>query len=49
MKVMKIIEIEKLINDYIKEELKYADVPFHYEAEIAAGFKHFIEWLKLQK
>jgi len=38
--------IEKLIDEYKKEELLNANVPFHYEAEIATGFKYFIKWLK---
>lgn len=37
--------IEKLLNDFKKEELKNADEPFHYEAEIAAGLTYFTNWL----
>jgi len=39
-------QIEKLINDFKNEELPDADTPFHYEKEIAAGFKDFVKWLK---
>jgi len=38
--------MENLINEFKKECLPDANEPFHHEAEIAAGFKHFIEWLK---
>ena len=38
--------IEKLVKEYEKEELPSANVPFHYEAEAAAGLKYFIKWLK---
>jgi len=38
--------VEILINDFKKEQLPNAKVPFHYEAEIAAGLEHFIKWLK---
>lgn len=41
--------IEKLLNEYIKKELPDAEVPFHYEYEIASGFKGYIEWLKRKK
>lgn len=40
--------LEKLLNQYKKEGLKSADKAFHYEAEIAAGFRFFIEWLKVK-
>lgn len=39
-------EIKNLINQYKKEKLPDADVPFHYESEIASGFKYFIKWLE---
>lgn len=42
----KVFNIEKLINQYKKEEMPDADSPYHHEAEIASGFKYFIEWLK---
>ena len=41
----KINEIKKLIKEFKKEELPNANTPFHYEAEQAAGFDYFIEWL----
>ena len=40
------LHIEKLLNEYKKEQMPDADEPFHHEAEIAAGFRFFIEWLK---
>ena len=49
MEESEIQKIEDLLNEYKKEELKNCEVPFHYEAEIASGFKHFIEWLKRKK
>ena len=39
-------EIERLIEEYKKEELPNSNEPFHHEAEAAAGFKYFIKWLK---
>ncbi len=45
-KINGIEHIEKLLNDYKKEELPGSDEPFHYDAEAAAGFKFFVEWLK---
>lgn len=41
--------IEKLITQYIKEELPDANSPYHHEAEIAAGFEYFIEWVKKKR
>lgn len=41
-----ISHIEKLLQEYKKKELPDADEPFHFEAEIASGFKYFIQWLK---
>lgn len=42
-------DLESLIEQYKKEELKNCDKPFHYEAEIASGFKYFLEWYKQKK
>lgn len=38
--------IKNLFEEYKKEHLPDADEPFHYEAEIASGFKHFLLWLE---
>ena len=38
--------IENLINEYKKENLPNADSAYHHEAEIAAGLKYLIMWLK---
>lgn len=38
--------VEWLLNEYKKDQLPDADSPFHHEAEIAAGFKSFIIWLR---
>ena len=42
-------EIKKAINLFKEEELPNAESPFHYEAEIWSGMKHFIEWLETKK
>ncbi len=39
-------KFEDLINQYVKEEMPDANTPFHHEAESAAGFKFFLQWLK---
>jgi len=39
-------EIKNAIYQFKKEELSDAESPFHYEAEIWAGMKHFIQWLE---
>lgn len=38
-------EIKHLIELYKSEELKSANEPFHYEAEMAAGLRYFLIWL----
>lgn len=39
-------EIKKLICQFKEEQLPDAESPFHYEAEIWAGMKSFIDWLE---
>lgn len=38
-------QVEKLINEWKEKELGEI-VPFSPEAEIDAGFRYFLEWLK---
>jgi len=40
------VDVGKLIDRYIKENLPQADEPFHWQAEIKAGFNSFKEWYK---
>lgn len=42
-------DIQKLIEEYKKEQLPHHKEPFHYEAEIASGFKYFLKWIKDKK
>ena len=42
-------EIKNAIYQFKKEELPDAESPFHYEAEIWAGMKHFIQWLEAKR
>lgn len=44
-KTVNVAQIEDLIQEFKDEELPDSDVPFHHEAEIAAGMSCFIAWL----
>lgn len=46
---LSIEEIKNYIFQFKKEELPDAEAPFHYEAEIWSGMKHFIRWLENKK
>lgn len=39
-------KIEKLVNEWKRKELGEEIAPFSPEAEIDAGFRCFLEWLK---
>lgn len=45
-KIEGIQHLEKLLNEYKKEELPNAESPYHHEAEIASGLKYLILWVK---
>lgn len=38
--------VERFINQFREEELPNRNEPWHYDAEIDAGFKYFLIWLK---
>ncbi len=40
------LHIEKLMEEYKKEQMPDANTPFHHESEIASVFNHFILWVK---
>ena len=41
--------LEKIVNQFVKEELPDSNVPFHPQSEIASIFKIFLNWVKKQE
>ena len=40
------LKVQKLVNQFCKEELKEKDVPYSSDAEIYSGMKYFLRWIK---
>ncbi len=44
-----IIEVEKAIKQYKKEQLPDAETPYHFESEIWSGMKSFLRWIESKR